>query len=57
MEIDWGAMKNAMYYHRTYTGDLSWQEWLLNEGGIRHTSTSVQVVDEKKYLLFLVKWA
>lgn len=57
MQINWDAMKNAMHYYRTYTGNESWQEWLLKEGGLHHTATSIRVVDEKKYLLFVVRWS
>lgn len=57
MEIDWGAMKNAMQYYRTYTGNESWQEWLLEEGGLHHTATAISVVDEEKYVMFVLRWS
>lgn len=57
MEIDWGAMKNAMNYYRTYSGNESWQEWLHKEGGLYHTATTIRIIDEEKYLLFVLRWA
>lgn len=57
MEVDQVAMKNAMQYYRTYAGKESWQEWLLNEGGLHHTATSLCVLDEKKYILFVLRWS
>ena len=57
MEPDVTAMKNAMQYYRTYTGSLSWQEWLLEEGGVYHTATYLRVINEEKYTLFLLRWS
>lgn len=57
MEIDWDAIANAMQYYRTYTGNESWQEWLLNEGGLHHTATDVSIIDEEKYVMFVLRWA
>lgn len=57
MTVSWDAMKNAMQYYRTYTGNLSWQQWLLEEGGIDHGTSYVRVVDEGKYLQFVLRWA
>lgn len=56
MEINWAAMKNAMQYYRNYIGDLSWHEWLLSNGGIYHTATATCVVNEEKYVMFILRW-
>lgn len=65
MKPDTTAVVNAMQYYRTYTGDLSWYEWMLEEGGIEYVRSgeypwgwrSDRVVDEKKYMLFLLRWS
>lgn len=57
MELNWVAIKNAMQYYRTYTGNESWQEWLLDEGGLYHTATVIRIVDKEKYLMFVLRWS
>lgn len=65
MEISVSAVVNAMAYYRTYTGDLSWREWILKEGGIDYVKSNSYpygyhadcVVDEQQYMLFLLRWS
>lgn len=65
IKIDTTAIVNAMEHYRTYTGDLSWQEWILKEGGIEYVKSNAypwayhadRVVDEEQYMLFVLKWA
>lgn len=71
--IDWTALVNAQRYYLQHFFDAttdhdniinddnshpgSMHRWMLETWGIDHTSLCCKIVNEKKYMLFLLRWA
>ena len=60
--VNWQAVENARDYWHKVVSPLaasapSYYEWMLDEGGIEHGPDYIRVVDEQRYLLFVLKWA
>ena len=55
--IDWGAVARAQVYHKSNQQTLPlYVHWMLDINGIDHGTHHIKVVDEKKYLMFLLRW-
>lgn len=63
LEIDWAALKRAqddweMKTPAKYAMDLgNYKKFMLEEYGIVHSTTNIRVVDEKKYMMFILRWS
>ena len=66
-DVNWDAMMRARFHYmhenNIHPGRLHepWMEgyqiWLHEEWGIDHYATRIDIVDEKKYSLFLLRFA
>ena len=69
--INWRAIENAQcWFREEFKEELAqerekygvgcssdtWCKWILENGGLKHEALSIEVVDEQKYLLFLLKF-
>jgi len=64
MTISWKAVSAATEFYRDHVcrdpwthAWVSYQAWMLEESGIDHGNDYIRIVDEDKYLLFLLRWA
>ena len=59
--IPWQAVfKAARYYNDNIGDDLDHDgryEWMRNTWGIDHGAEHIRIIDEKKYMMFLLRWA
>ena len=59
--ISWRPVDNASKYWHEINGPQytleSYQEWMLYENGVAHGINNIRVIDEKKYLMFLLRWS
>ena len=57
MAIDWDAVDRALgYYHTNNCGPLLY-DWMLDNWGIRTGDDFIEIVDEKKYAMFVLRFA
>lgn len=63
VDFDWKALHRAANAWEVETSsDLmtnteSYVKFMLEEYGIHHGLTGIKVVDEKKYMVFLLRWS
>lgn len=58
--INWLAIDHVRDYYMQQHNSWNtkhYQEWLLETWGVNHGTTSIEVVDESKYMLFLLRFA
>lgn len=70
--IYWPAIENAQrWFRKEFRKELAqerekygvgcssdtWRKWFRENAGCVHTTTSIEIVDEKKYTFFLLKWS
>lgn len=59
-QVNWDAVfKCAKEYRQKYPGDnhLYYNEYMKLNWGIDHGNEYIRVVDEQKYMMFLLRWA
>ena len=56
--IEWDAVANAIRdYQLTEDWNVdTYNQWMLSNWGIIHTGSHIEVVDEQKYAMFLLKY-
>ena len=63
MTINWQAVQNAIdFYEKKYAyfnGSYppGYRDWLLENWGIEHGEKFIKVVDEHKYMMFLLRFS
>ena len=70
--LNWQAIDNAQHWFRTvYKEELArereqygegcmsdtWCDWIRDNAGLEHTTTSIKIVDEQKYMLFILRFS
>lgn len=70
--INWPAIENARsWFKEEFAKELAreieqhgvgcisdaWCNWILENAGIENTTTSIRIVDEQQYMLFLLRWS
>ena len=57
--MPWNAIFECAREYRRNNPELNdhyYREYMINEYGIDHRNEGVSIVDEQKYMLFLLRW-
>jgi hypothetical protein len=63
MTIDWPALERAIKYYEQNIGSPmmnytdAYRTWILDNWGIEHGDTFIKIVDQQKYMMFLLRFA
>jgi hypothetical protein len=59
MKIHRTALTCAISWWRQNAGSKgvpAYHDWMISEHGIDHGNTYIKIIDEEKYLMFLLRW-